>query len=62
MGYSLPAGLGAAIAKPRRQVVPCGDGAVQMSMCELGTVTARATRRSKSSYSTTRIGMVRIAG
>ena len=39
MGYALPAAIGAKFAKPRRQVVCiCGDGAFQMSMCELGTL------------------------
>ena len=39
MGYSIPAAIGAKLAKPRRQVVAvCGDGAFQMSMCELGTI------------------------
>lgn len=39
MGYSIPAAIGAKLAKPHRQVVAiCGDGAFQMSMCELGTL------------------------
>ena len=39
MGYALPAAIGAKLAKPYRQVVTiCGDGAFQMSMCELGTL------------------------
>ncbi len=39
MGYALPAAIGAKLAKPRRQVVcVCGDGAFQMSMCELATL------------------------
>ena len=39
MGYSLPAAIGAKLAKPERQVVcVCGDGAFQMSMCELATL------------------------
>ena len=39
MGYSLPAAIGAKLAKPNRQVVCiCGDGAFQMSMCELATL------------------------
>lgn len=39
MGYSLPAAIGAKIAKPKRQVVCiCGDGSFQMSMCELATI------------------------
>lgn len=39
MGYALPAAIGAKLAKPHRQVVAiCGDGAFQMSMCELGVL------------------------
>lgn len=39
MGYSIPAAIGAKLAKPKRQVVAvCGDGSFQMSMCELGTI------------------------
>ena len=39
MGYSLPAAIGAKLAKPRRQVVcVCGDGSFQMSLCELATL------------------------
>ncbi len=38
MGYSIPAAIGAKIASPDKQVVAvCGDGAFQMSMCELAT-------------------------
>ncbi len=39
MGYSIPAALGAVMADPSREVVAvCGDGAFQMSMCELATI------------------------
>ena len=39
MGYSVPAAIGAKLAKPHRQAVAvCGDGSFQMSMCELGTL------------------------
>lgn len=38
MGYSIPAAIGAKKSRPERQVVAvCGDGAFQMSMCELAT-------------------------
>ncbi|MCR4650792.1 MAG: biosynthetic-type acetolactate synthase large subunit [Lachnospiraceae bacterium] len=38
MGYSIPAAIGAKCRRPERQVVAvCGDGAFQMSMCELAT-------------------------
>lgn len=39
MGYSIPAAIGAKLAKPHREVVAvCGDGSFQMAMCELGTI------------------------
>ncbi len=39
MGYSIPAALGAKLANPLKQVVAvCGDGSLQMSMCEMATV------------------------
>jgi acetolactate synthase-1/2/3 large subunit len=39
MGYSIPAALGAKLARPDKTVIAvCGDGAVQMSMNELGTM------------------------
>ena len=38
MGYAIPAAIGAKLAAPQRQVVAvCGDGAFQMSLCELAT-------------------------
>mgnify|MGYP003818755233 CR=1 FL=1 len=38
MGYAIPAAIGAQLAAPGRQVVAvCGDGAFQMSLCELAT-------------------------
>ncbi len=41
MGYSIPAALGANLALKDRQVVAvCGDGAFQMSMCELSLINA----------------------
>lgn len=60
MGYSIPAGMGAAIAKPRRQVVSvCGDGAFQMSMCELATVCASHVPLKIIVFDNARLGMVR---
>ena len=60
MGYSIPAGLGAAIAKPRRQVVSvCGDGAFQMSMCELATVCQSHVPLKILVFDNARLGMVR---
>ncbi len=39
MGYGLPAAIGAKIAMPNRQVVLfCGDGGLQMTIQELGTI------------------------
>ena len=39
MGYSIPAAMGVKCACPDKQVVAvCGDGAFQMSMCELATM------------------------
>ncbi len=39
MGYSVPAAVGAKLARPSRDVVAvCGDGAFQMSMNELATI------------------------
>ena len=38
MGYSIPAGIGAKLCEPGKQVVAvCGDGSFQMSMNELAT-------------------------
>lgn len=39
MGYSIPAAMGAKLARPEKQVVAvCGDGSFQMSMMELATM------------------------
>ena len=39
MGYSVPAAIGAKLARPKRDVIAvCGDGAFQMSMNELATI------------------------
>ncbi|MCR5102343.1 MAG: biosynthetic-type acetolactate synthase large subunit [Butyrivibrio sp.] len=39
MGYSIPAGMGAKISSPDKQVIAvCGDGSFQMSMMELATM------------------------
>lgn len=39
MGYSLPAAMGAKLAKPARQVIAvCGDGSFQMMLPELATI------------------------
>lgn len=60
MGYALPAALGAKLAKPRRQVVAvCGDGAFQMSLCELATVCATHLPVKIIVMDNRRLGMVR---
>ena len=60
MGYALPAALGAKLAKPRRQVVAvCGDGAFQMSFCELATVRACNVPLKIIVFDNRRLGMVR---
>ncbi len=60
MGYALPAALGAKLAKPRRQVLAvCGDGAFQMSLCELATVVASHAPLKIVVFDNRRLGMVR---
>lgn len=60
MGYSIPAAMGAKIAKPHRQVVAvCGDGSFQMSMCELGTICQHKVPVKIIVMENGRLGMVR---
>ena len=60
MGYSLPAAIGAKLAKPHRQVVAiCGDGSFQMSMCELATVCQNQVGVKLIIMRNQRLGMVR---
>lgn len=60
MGYSLPAALGAKLAKPHRQVVAvCGDGSFQMCMCELGTLCQNQIDIKLIVMVNNRLGMVR---
>ena len=60
MGYALPAALGAKLARPRRQVVSIsGDGAFQMSLCELATVVACHVPLKIIVLDNRRLGMVR---
>lgn len=60
MGYALPAALGAKLAKPGRQVVAvCGDGAFQMSLCELATICACHVPLKLIVMDNRRLGMVR---
>ncbi len=60
MGYAVPAALGAKLAAPRRQVVAvCGDGAFQMSLCELATVRACNVPLKILLFDNRRLGLVR---
>lgn len=60
MGYSLPAAIGAKMAAPGRQVIAvCGDGAFQMSMCELATVSQNNIPIKLIIMDNGRLGMVR---
>ncbi len=60
MGYSVPAALGAKLAKPHRQVVAvCGDGSFQMCMCELGTMCQHDIPVKIIVMENQRLGMVR---
>lgn len=60
MGYSLPAAIGAKLAKPGRQVICiCGDGAFQMSMCELATLCESGADIKIILMQNRRLGMVR---
>lgn len=59
MGYSLPAAVGAKLAKPHRQVVCiCGDGAFQMAMCELATLRESGAEVKIVLMRNSRLGMV----
>lgn len=60
MGYSLPAAIGAKLAKPRRQVVMIGgDGSFQMCMCELATLCQNKVDVKIIVMDNSRLGMVR---
>ena len=60
MGYSIPAAIGAKLARPSREVVViCGDGAFQMSMNELGTIAQNGLNIKIIIMRNTRLGMVR---
>ncbi|MFU0831993.1 MAG: Acetolactate synthase [Oscillospiraceae bacterium] len=59
MGYSLPAAIGAKLGKPNRQVIcVCGDGAFQMSLCELATLCESGADVKIILMQNTRLGMV----
>lgn len=60
MGYSLPAAMGAKLAKPRRTVVAVmGDGSIQMSMMELATLMQDDIDLKIVVFCNSRLGMVR---
>lgn len=60
MGYSIPAAVGAKLARPEREVVViCGDGSFQMGMNELGTIAQNHLNIKIIVMRNTRLGMVR---
>lgn len=60
MGYSLPAAMGAKLAKPRRTVIAVmGDGSIQMSMMELATLVQHGIDVKIVVFRNCRLGMVR---
>ncbi len=60
MGYSIPAGVGAKLAEPRRQVITiCGDGSFQMQMMELATIVQNGVNLKMVVMTNNRLGMVR---
>ena len=60
MGYSIPASIGAKLARPSRDVVVvCGDGSFQMSMNELATIAGQNLAIKIIIMLNHRLGMVR---
>ena len=60
MGYSLPAGIGAAIGNPSKKVVSVmGDGSFQMSLFELGTLIQEGVNLLIILFNNSGLGMVR---
>lgn len=60
MGYSLPAAMGAKLAKPRRTVIAVmGDGSIQMSMMEMATLMQHGINVKIVVFRNCRLGMVR---
>ncbi len=60
MGYSIPAAVGAKLARPNRDVVVvCGDGSFQMSMNELATIAGNKLAIKIIIMRNHRLGMVR---
>lgn len=60
MGYSIPASVGAKLARPNRDVVVvCGDGSFQMGMNELATISGHKLAIKIIIMRNHRLGMVR---
>ena len=60
MGYSVPAAIGAKLARPTRDVVAvCGDGSFQMNLTELGTIMQNNIDIKIIVMKNNRLGMVR---
>lgn len=60
MGYALPAALGAKIGAPERQVIcMVGDGGIQMTVQELGTITQTGAAVKIVLFNNNYLGMVR---
>lgn len=60
MGYSIPAAVGAKLARPTREVIAvCGDGSFQMNMNELGTIVQNSINIKIIIMRNNRLGMVR---
>ena len=60
MGYSIPAAMGVKCAFPDKQVIAvCGDGAFQMSMCELATMRQHGINVKIIVFTNNYLGMVR---
>lgn len=60
MGYSIPAAMGAKLARPTRDVVAvCGDGSFQMNLTELGTIMQNHINVKIIIMRNNRLGMVR---
>ncbi len=60
MGYSVPAAMGAKLARPSRDVVAvCGDGSFQMNLTELGTIMQNNIDVKIIVMRNNRLGMVR---
>ena len=60
MGYSLPAAIGSKIGNPSRRVVAItGDGGIQMSLAELGTICENKINITILIFNNSGLGMVR---